>query len=176
MTGRLVEPIHDQDHLRGPLRAPVTLVEFGDYECPSSGAAHPVVQELMRRRPDTVRFVYRHFPLTHVHPYAEPAAEAAEAAGVRQRFWPMHDWLFGHQDQLEPVTMALAARQLGLVPAAVEQEVFGHAYLERIRRDFVSGVRSGVTDTPTFFVNGRRHEGGYALPELLAAIDAAAPA
>jgi protein-disulfide isomerase len=175
LAGRLAEPVNDEDHLRGPATAPVTLVEYGDYQCPYCGTAHPAVQELLRRRPDRVRFVFRHFPLTTVHPFAEAAAEAAEAAGVRQRFWPMHDWLFENQDKLGPAALRLAAHDLGLAPAVLEQEVLGHAYLERIRRDVTSGVRSGVEGTPTFFVNGLRHGGGYGVPQLLAAVDAAVP-
>jgi protein-disulfide isomerase len=175
LTGRLVEPINDEDHIRGPVAAPVTLLEYGDYECPYCAAAHPVVQEALRLRPDTLRYVYRHFPLTNVHPYAEPAAQAAEAATVRQRFWPMHDWLLVHQDRLDPAGLRTAAEWVGLPPVTLEQEVAGHAHLERIRRDLVGGIRSGVTGTPAFFVNGARLTGGYALPNLLAAVDAAAP-
>src|SRR4051812_34785038 len=91
-TGRLAAPVTDDDHIRGPATAPVTLVEYGDYQCPYCGMAHPITQELLRERPNLVRFVFRHFPLTNVHPFAEVAAETAEAAGAHQRFWQMHDW------------------------------------------------------------------------------------
>jgi protein-disulfide isomerase len=173
-TGRLAAPVTDEDHIRGPATAPVTLVEYGDYQCPYCGMAHPIVQELLRERPDVVRFVFRHFPLTNVHPFAEVAAETAEAAGARQRFWQMHDWLFEHQDQFDPVHLAAGVEEVGLPVDEVIQEVNDHIYLDRIRRDFVSGARSGVNGTPTFFINGLRHDGGYALPELLAAVDQAA--
>ncbi|RZU53481.1 thioredoxin-like protein [Krasilnikovia cinnamomea] len=108
--GRLAVPVDDRDHVLGPEDAPVTLVEYGDYQCPYCARAHTIVQELLRRRMNLMRFAYRHFPLINVHPYAEPAAEAAEAAGARGRFWPVHDWLFANQDRLSPVTLDAAAR------------------------------------------------------------------
>jgi protein-disulfide isomerase len=170
-TARLVAPVTDRDHSRGPADAPVTLVEYGDYQCPFCGAAYPIVGELLRRRPDTVRFVYRHFPLTNVHPFAEMAAEAAEAAGARGRFWPMHDWLFQHQDELDAMTILAGVEAVGLDDEAVAAAIRGHRYLEKIRSDFVGGVHSGVNGTPTFFINGSRHDGGYTLPELEFAVD-----
>jgi protein-disulfide isomerase len=173
-TGRLAAPVTGEDHIRGPATAPVTLVEYGDYQCPYCGMAHPIVQELLRERPNVVRFAFRHFPLTNVHPFAEVAAETAEAAGARQRFWQMHDWLFEHQDQFDPVHLAAGVEEVGLPVDEVIQEVNDHIYLDRIRRDFVSGARSGVNGTPTFFINGLRHDGGYSLPELLVVVDQAA--
>jgi protein-disulfide isomerase len=175
-TGRLAVPVDDTDHVRGATDASVTVVEYGDYQCPFCGMAHPAVQELLRLRPSTVRLVYRHFPLTNVHPYAEVAAEFAEAAGARQQFWPMHDWLFENQELIEPQSLLRAAEGLGLNVESVEREVTEDRYLDRIRRDFVGGVRSGVNGTPTFFVNDVRHDLGYSLPELLAAVDEAAAA
>jgi protein-disulfide isomerase len=172
--GRLAVPVTEEDHVRGPATAPVTVVEYGDYQCPYCGMAHPVVRELLDRRPETVRFVYRHFPLTNVHPYAEPAAETAESAGARRKFWAMHDWLFEHQDRLEPTYLRLAAAQMGMDADGVMAEVVQHAYLGRVRRDLVGGARGGVNGTPTFFVNGVRHDGSWALPELLGAVDEAA--
>ncbi|MEN3308552.1 MAG: hypothetical protein V7603_4754 [Micromonosporaceae bacterium] len=173
--GRLTDPVDAaRDHVQGPWAAPVTLVEYGDYQCPYCRQAHPVVQQVLAERPDTVRFAYRHFPLTNVHPYAEFAAEAAEAAAARGRFWEMHDWLFEHQDQLSPPALAMAARALDLPAGEVQCEINEHVYLDRIREDFVGGVRSGVNGTPTFFVNGVRHEQGYALSELVHAVDVAA--
>jgi protein-disulfide isomerase len=176
LTGRLTAPVSESDHIRGDTEAPVTLVEYGDYQCPYCGQAYPIVEELLRLRPETVRLVFRHFPLTNVHPYAETAAETAEAAGARQRFWPMHDWLFSHQDQIEPASLVRAAAALGMDADAVVRELGDHVYLDRIRTHFVGGVRSGVNGTPTFFVNGLRHEGGYSLAELLADVDEVATA
>jgi protein-disulfide isomerase len=173
-TARLAAPINDEDHVLGPDTAPVTLVEYGEHQCPYCGMAHTIIKELLQARPDKVRYVFRHFPLTNIHPYAEVAAEAAEAATARQRFWQMHNWLFEHQDQLDPVGLTAGIEAVGLPVDEVIQEVNDHIYLDRIRRDFVSGARSGVNGTPTFFVNGVRHDGGYSLPELLTAVDEAA--
>jgi protein-disulfide isomerase len=173
-TGNLNLPINDQDHVRGAVTAPVTLVEYGDYQCPYCAAAHPIINDLLRQRADTVRFVFRHFPLTNVHPYAEVAAETAEAAAARDQFWQMHAWLFDHQDQFQPAFVSTFADQLGLPGYKVSREVNEHIYLDRIQRDFAGGVRSGVNGTPSFFVNGRRHDGGYTLGELVEAVDAAA--
>jgi protein-disulfide isomerase len=173
-TGRLSMPVTEQDHIRGPVGAPVTLLEYGDYQCPYCAAAHPVVRDLLSRREETVRFVFRHFPLTNVHQYAELAAETVEAAACRDRFWQMHDWLFEHQEEFNPGYVPVAAEQLGLPPDAIDREVNEHLYLDRIQRDFAGGIRSGVNGTPTFYVNDVRHDGGYTLPELIAAVDAAA--
>lgn len=173
-VSRLRVPVTDDDHIRGPAGARVTLVEYADFQCPHCGAAHGNVGEVLRQRAETVRLVFRHFPVANVHPYAEMAAETAEAAGARDRFWPMHDWLFEHQEQLDPVHMSLGVQQVGLDVDEVSEEVNAHAWLNRVRSDFVGGIRSGVNGTPTFFINGVRHDGGYALPDLLAAVDAAA--
>jgi len=170
---RLTVPVNETDHVRGPERAPVTLVEYGDFQCPYCGAAYPVIEALLAQRPETVRFAYRHFPLTNVHPYAELAAEASEATGARGRFWSMHHWLFEHQDELDPAGLLVGAESVGLPVDAIQREVMGHVYLDRIQRDFASGVRSGVNGTPTFFINGIRHDGGHSLPDLLHAVDAA---
>jgi len=170
----LREPVTDDDHSVGPATAPATLVEYGDYQCPYCGMARPIVQELLRLRTRTVRYVYRHFPLISVHPYAEMAAEAAEAAGARGRFWRMYDWLFEHQDVLDPAHLADGVADVGLPVDEVIDEVNNRTYRERIKRDFVGGARSGVNGTPTFFLNDHRHIGGYSLPELLDAVDRAA--
>jgi len=172
--GMLVVPINDTDHVAGPRDAPVTLVEYGDYQCPYCGAAHPIVRELLRQRHDVLRFAYRHFPLTNVHPYAEMAAEVAEAAGARGQFWPVHDWLFEHQDRLDPRYLLAGLAGLGLDAEAIADEVSRHRYLSKVRSDFVGGVHSGVNGTPTFFVNGFRLDGGYSIPELTFAVDEAA--
>jgi protein-disulfide isomerase len=171
-TGRLVAPVNQDDHVRGPDAAPVTLLEYGDFQCPFCGRAYGPVEALMAERPDTVRFVFRHFPLTDLHPHAELAAELAEAAGARGQFWRVHEWLFTHQDQIDPPHLQKVAAVIdptGVVARDLDQ----HAHADRIRRDFISGVRSGVNGTPTFYINGLRHDGGYSLPELLRAVDAA---
>jgi protein-disulfide isomerase len=171
---RLVQPLSADDHLLGTPSAPVTLIEYGDFQCPFSGAAHSVVQELLRMRSDAVRFAFRHFPITNVHQYAELASEVSEAAGARDKFSPMHDWLFQHQDQINPAGLGAGVQSLGLPFDAIDREVSEHVWVDRVRRDFVGGVRSGVNGTPTFFVNGMRHDLGNDLTSLLAAVDTAA--
>jgi protein-disulfide isomerase len=170
----LTPPVSDRDHILGPATAPITLVEYGDYECPYCGAAHPVVVELIERLGDNMRFVFRHFPLSRVHPHAEHAAEAAETAGAQGRFWHMHDMLFEHQDALEDEDLVTYAAALKLDVPRFAQELAAGMYAPRVREDFVSGVRSGVNGTPTFFINGRRHDGAFDLPTLLHSIAAAA--
>jgi protein-disulfide isomerase len=132
--------------------------------------AHPTVVEILRQLGDDLRFAFRHFPLTRVHPHAERAAEAAEAAGAQGRFWQMHDTLFTNQHALEDEDLVMYADALQLdVPRFVRELQMG-VHVPRVREDFLSGVRSGVNGTPTFFINGRRHDGGFELPALLAAI------
>jgi protein-disulfide isomerase len=170
---QLTLPVSQRDHHLGPLSAPAVLVEYGDYECPYCGAAHPVVTELKRRLGDQICLVYRHFPLTRIHPRAEHAAEAAEAAGAQGRFWPMHDTLFEHQDALDDESLLTYAVELGLDARRLAADLNAGTHQPRVREDFLSGVRSGVNGTPTFFINGWRHEGAADLPALLAAIAAA---
>lgn len=172
---RLAVPVsEDRDHIRGPRTAPVTLVEYGDYECPFCGQAHYVVKDLERRAGNLVRFVFRHFPLTTIHPHAERAAEAAKAAGAQGRFWEMHDCLFENQHALEDEDLLEYAALVGLnIPQFVRDMREGR-YLTRIREDFLSGARSGVNGTPTFFINGVRHDGPWDLVSLMTAVDDAA--
>ncbi len=169
----LALPVGSRDHIRGKHDAPVTLLEYGDYECPYCGQAHPITMDLLRRMGDQLRFVFRHFPLTTVHPYAELAAEAAEAAGAQGKFWEMHDTLFDNQQALEPEDLVQYAADIGLDVGRFTTELATHTYLERVREDFMSGVRSGVNGTPTFFINGLRHDGPWDLQTLESAISAA---
>jgi protein-disulfide isomerase len=172
-VSRLRQPVSPADHIRGAPDAPVTLVQYADFQCPHCAAAHPNLTALLRERSGSVRLIFRHFPLANVHPYAELVAETAESAGEHGRFWQMHDWLFEHQEQLDPVHLALGAEQVGLPSDDLAGEVNSHARLCRIQRDFVSGVRSGVDATPVFFVNDVRHIGGYDLADLIGAVDEA---
>lgn len=167
----LILPVSERDHIKGPETAPVTLVEYGDYECPHCGQAYYIVKELEHLLASQLRFVFRHFPLTSVHPHAELAAEAAEAAGAQGQFWPMHDCLFEHQRALDDQHLTEYAAELGLDMARFVREVAAHHYAARIREDFLSGVRSGVNGTPTFFINGVRHDGSYDFVSLLSAIE-----
>jgi protein-disulfide isomerase len=166
----LTVPITGRDHIRGPETASVTLLEYGDYQCPFCGAAHLVLKQLFQIAGDELRFAFRHFPLTQIHPLAQQAAEAAEAAAQQGRFWEMHEQLFEHQDRLGARDLLGYAEAIGLDIDRFLADLEGHVHAARVREDFVSGVRSGVNGTPTFFVNGVRHNGGYDLASLLAAV------
>ncbi|HEV3288032.1 MAG TPA: Na+/H+ antiporter NhaA [Streptosporangiaceae bacterium] len=161
-----------RDHLRGPLDAPVTVVEYGDFECPYCGRAEPAVRELLADFGD-VRYVWRHLPLTDVHPHAQPAAEAAEAAAAQGAFWEMHDALLDHQDELRPADLARYAAQLGLDGARFGKDLGKHTGAARVAEDVDSADLSGVSGTPTFFINGQRHQGAYDIAALSAAVLAA---
>jgi protein-disulfide isomerase len=169
----LALPVNDEDHFAGNPDAPVVLVEYGDYECPFCGQAYPIVQLLRRQFGDELAFAFRNFPLVQAHPHALVAAEAAEAAGLQGRFWPMHDTLFTHQDALEPENLLLYARALDLDVERFVADANSEDVARRIERDIESGVASGVPGTPTFFVNGRRHTGSFAPESLGAAIERA---
>jgi protein-disulfide isomerase len=166
----LTVPVNQRDHLRGSPDAPVVMVEYGDFECPHCAAAYPVVRKLERELPDTLAVVFRHFPLINVHAHAELAAEAAEAAGAQGKFWPMHDLLFEHQDALESKDLLKYAAAIGLDVKRFGRELADHTYLPKVRADMQSGLQSGVAGTPTFFINGVRHPGGYDEASLLASI------
>ena|SRR5687767_4962912 len=167
---RLTLPVSDRDHAQGDESAPVTLVEYGDYECPFCGAAYPVVKELQARLRDKLRFVFRNFPLSQTHPHAEHAAEAAEAAGEQGKFWEMHDYLYEHQGQLDDEHLARDADKLGLDTPKLLRELAEGTHAARVREDFMSGMRSGVNGTPTFFINGKRHDDSFEFDVLLDAI------
>jgi protein-disulfide isomerase len=170
---RLVVPVSARDHVEGPETAPVTLVEYGDYQCPYCGAAYPIVKRVQKRLGDHLRFVFRNFPLSEIHPFAEGAAEGAEAAGAQGKFWEMHDRLFEHQRALDQGHLVEYARQLGLDVARFERDLGDHNFAGRVREDFLSGARSGVNGTPTFYINGRRHDASYDFDTLLAALERA---
>ncbi len=165
--------VNEQDHIQGPIDAPVTLVEYGDYECPHCGRAHPIVKAIQKHYGDRVCFVFRNFPLTQIHPLAEPAAEAAEFAGSHKKFWEMHDGLYENQDELGPELFLELATELGLPQPGLVSALENHEFLAKVRSDFTGGVKSGVNGTPTFFINGVRHEGSYEYQDLITAIDAA---
>ena len=167
-------PVSDRDHAQGAADAVVTLVEYGDYECPHCGRAYPIVQEVQRRLGSRLRFVFRNFPLGQIHPHAQHAAEAAEAAAAQGRFWEMHDALFEHQRALDDTHLMQYAEALELDPAQLQRHLTSHAYAGRVREDFRSGVRSGVNGTPTFFINGVRHDDAWDVETLTAALQATA--
>ena len=152
----------------------MTLVEYGDYQCPYCGAAHRSVQEVQARMGNRLRFVFRNFPISTSHPRAEQAAEAAEAAAAQGRFWPMHDLIFENQKRLSDRDLRDYAEQVGLDLERFDAELAEHVHAARVHEDFMSGVRSGVNGTPTFFVNGARHDDSYDVETLLAALELAA--
>jgi protein-disulfide isomerase len=172
---QLTVPVTEgRDHIQGPADAPVTLIEYGDFQCPYCGRAYPIIKEVQERMEDRLRFVFRNFPIPTAHPNAEHAAEAAEAAGAQGRFWEMHDHLFENQKRLADDDLHAYAEELGLDVNRFDNEMATHAYAERVREDFMGGVRSGVNGTPTFYINGARYDGSYQPDDLLAALDRAA--
>jgi Na+:H+ antiporter, NhaA family len=161
-----------RDHVRGGADAPVTLVEYGDFQCPYCGEAYPVVNELVERFGDQLRLVFRHMPLADLHPRAPFAAEAAEAAGAQGRFWEMHDRLFEHQHELSDEELRAHAAAVGVEDGArFDAELRDGIHAARVEEDLQSGSRSGVPSTPRFFVNGVIHLGSASYAELLEAIN-----
>jgi protein-disulfide isomerase len=166
-------PVTRRDHTLGDYDAVVTVVEYGDYQCPQCGAAQPFVEQILARFADQLRFVYRHFPLVEVHPLAGTAAEAAEFAGSHGHFWQMHQSIFANQHLLSvPLLIALAAK-LKLSTLELRDALASGTFAARVREDFITGVRSGVNGTPAFFVNGVRHDSPYGVATLESAIDQA---
>lgn len=158
-TSALSPPVSARDHIAGPAKARVTLLEFGDYQCPYCGAAYPIVKQLRTDLGDAMRFVFRNFPLTDVHPYAMVAAEAAEAAARQGKFWQMHDVIYENQDQLDPSILPVWAQKIRLDLNEFGGAVRDGLVAERIKEDCQSGIRSGVNRTPCFFINGVRFDG-----------------
>lgn len=164
---KLVPPVGDHDRIRGSVDAPITLVEYGDYDCPYTVRAYSIVNGLRKRLGDRMRFVFRAFPLTEIHTHAQAAAEAAEAAAAQGRFWEMHDQLFEAHRKLESEDLTRYAAEIDLDPTRFEQDTAEHAHAARVREDLESGLASGVQGTPTFFIDGVKHEGSYDLRTLL---------
>jgi protein-disulfide isomerase len=168
----LKPPVSSDDHAQGASDALVTLVEYGDYECPHCGRAYPIIKKVQQHFGKRLRLVFRNFPLSEMHPHAESAAETAEFAGAHRKFWEMHDLLFENQDRLGLPLCAELASSLALDPAILRKSLETHEFTPRVRADFSSGARSGVNGTPTFFVNGRRHDAPFDYQDLVYAIDA----
>jgi protein-disulfide isomerase len=167
---KLKTPLTPEDHIQGPDDAEVTLVEYGDYECPHCGRAYSIVKRLQQHLGKRLRFVFRNFPLSEIHQHAESAAETAEFAAARGKFWEMHGLLFENQERLsEPLFLELA-EELGLSSQELRQALEDGNYKAPVRDDFSGGVRSGVNGTPTFFINGRRHDAPFDYETLLLAI------
>jgi protein-disulfide isomerase len=166
----LTLPNAGRDHIQGPIDAPIALVEYGDYECPYCGEVYPIVKAIQKQLGERLCFVFRNFPLSNMHPYAEHAAEAAEAAGAQGKFWEMHDLLFENQDALHDEALAQYAESLGLDAGRLLGEVRNGTHSARVREDFRSGARGGVNGTPTFFINGVRYAGALDADTLIAAL------
>jgi protein-disulfide isomerase len=171
---RLAVPVSDKDHAQGPVDAPVTLVEYGDYECPYCGKAYPAVRRIQRMMGGRLRFVFRNFPLHTLHEHASEAAQAAEAAAGQGRFWEMHDLLYENQERLADVDLRQYALKAGLEIYRFESDMAGELYAKKVRDDFRGGVRSGVNGTPTFFINEYRFNDTVNYENLLAAVKLAA--
>ena len=173
---KLSTSVGGRDHSVGPAHAPITIVEYGDFQCSHSGRAYLVLKALQQRIGVRLRFAFRHFPIVEVHPRALVAAEAAEAAAAQGRFWKMHDLLFENQRALGPAALDRYARALELDMARFTDDMNEHTFRGRIQADVETAVMSGVEGTPTFFINGVRYEGPHDLVSLLAASVAAGPA
>ena len=163
-TKNLITPVNiGTDHIRGYIDAPISIVEYGDYECPYTGMAYPIVKEIMKQFNTKVYFVFRNFPLIDIHPHAQHAAEAAEVAAAQDKFWQMHDYLFEHQKALDDNHLLQYAGKLRLDVIKFKKEVSEHTYAPLIEESLKSGIESGVKGTPTFFVNGKRYEDSWDL-------------
>ena len=167
----LTPAVSERDHSQGPATAPITLVEYGDYQCPYCGAAYPVIKRLQAALGKKLRFVFRNFPLTQMHPLAMVAAEAAEAAGLLGKFWPMHDVIYENQQWLDAEGLARWAHQLGLADSPLEKALERPEIAKRIEEDHRGGILSGVNGTPTFYINGERFDGSPDYESLLAALE-----
>ncbi len=172
MTQRthLAVPVSERDHSQGPVTATVTLVQYGDYECPYTRRSTWVVQAIQQQPGEQLRFVYRNFPLTEIHPHALHAAFAAEAAAAQGKFWEMHDYIFHHQHTLEDSDLEQFAGAIGLDRQQFTHDMAERPYLSRIEEDLQGGLRSGVRGTPTFFINGVLYPGSWEQEALMAAL------
>jgi protein-disulfide isomerase len=167
-------PVGPEDHSQGSPKAPVTLLEYGDYECPYCGQAYPIVKAVQRKLGARLRFVFRNFPISNIHPHAELAAEAAEAAAAQDRFWEMHDALYENQDRLDGKNILVIAEKLGLDMEKFASDVQARKFKERVKTDFMSGVKSGVNGTPSFFINGVRYDESWDEQTLIETLESLA--
>ncbi len=157
----------NRDHILGPDTAPITLVEYGDYECPYCGQAYPIIKQIQDYFGDNIRFVFRNFPLSQVHPHAQRAAEAAEEAADQNKFWNMHDYLYEHQQALDDKHLEKYAKIVELDLARFDKDMKNHVHVPKIREDFLSGIQSGVNGTPSFYINGTRYDGSWDFDTLM---------
>ncbi|MDO9187075.1 MAG: thioredoxin domain-containing protein [Bacteroidia bacterium] len=167
MSTLLKPPVNSTDHIRGNSNAPLELVEYGDFECSDCGHAYPIIKTIQQALGDDLKFVFRNFPLTQIHPHAVNAAVAAEAAALQNKFWEMHDMILQNQKHLESEDLLLYAIKIGLDPNQFENDMQNNALRAKVEADFESGVRSGVNRTPSFFINGVKYEGASEANELI---------
>jgi protein-disulfide isomerase len=167
---KLKFPVGKKDFISGPEKAKITLVEYGDYQCPYCGQAYPIVKKIQEKLGDDLRFVFRNFPLAEIHPNAMNAAEAALSAGEHGKFWQMHDSLYEHQNALDDKHLVQYAGELGLDTPKFKNDLRNQTHSSRIEEDFLSGVRSGVNGTPTFFINEIRYDGSLEFEPFLMAL------
>lgn len=165
-------PVVANDHIQGPEDAAVTLVEYGDYECPHCGHAYHIVKQVQKHCGPDLRFVFRNFPLAEIHPHAQAAAEAAEFANASGKFWEMHDGIYQNQQRLNSSLLFELAADIGISVEGLRKALQDHEFASKVRQDFLGGVRSGVNGTPAFFINGIRHDAAYDFENLRSAIDA----
>ena len=163
----LIPAVNSNDHIYGNLHAPLELVEYGDYECPFCGQAYPIVKNIQEKLGWDLKFIFRNFPLRKIHPHAYPAAVATEAAALQGKFWEMHDIIFENQKTLEPENILSFANNIGLDVNRFEKDIANEDLYLKAKRDFESGMKSGVNRTPTFFVNGRKFNGDWSKGQLL---------
>lgn len=173
MPGQLDPPLSENDHVEGPEDAPLELVMYGDFQCPYCAAAQSMVRRVRERMDGRMRFAFRHFPLPEIHPQAQSAAEASEAAAAQGAFWPMHEHLYAARGRLSDGDLVQHSRDLGLDAERVAREMGAHVHAERVAADHASGERSGVLGTPAFFVNGALHAGSFDAGSLIEALEGA---
>jgi len=161
MSNTLKPAVTDEDHLEGNKEATLELVEYGDYECPHCGHAHPILKKIVKEFGPRLKFVFRNFPLSEMHPHAVSAAVAAEAAARQGKFWEMHDIIFEHQHHLEPGDLHMYAKKIGLDLQQFMNDIQDNAIIDHINDDIESGLRSGVNGTPSFYINGKKYEGDW---------------
>lgn len=166
-------PVSSDDHIQGNANAPITLIEYGDYECPYCGMAYPIVKQIQKHFGERLRFVFRNFPITESHPHAGIAAMSAEFAATKGKFWQMHDILYENQGNLELSDLINYAKSLNLAGNELQTAIENEVFVKKIEDDFMGGVRSGVNGTPSFFINGQRFNNSFEYENLLAAITSA---
>jgi protein-disulfide isomerase len=168
---KLKPPVNEDDHLQGNAHAKVVLVEYGDFECPHCAVAHPIIQQLEKKYKEQMAFVFRHFPLSEIHPFAKIAAISAEAAAKQGKFWEMHNMIFENQTKISTVFLLRIAESLGLDIKIFQRDTYDDKLAEKVDDQFESGVLSGVNGTPSFYINGEKYNGAYDFESMSAAVE-----